>query len=193
MAHFPFLVQRWPVWGDNAMIKINKPMRIPTRRSEIWRHAKMTDDHYFTPKALEKMQKDLERLTAVERPRAAEEVHRTKQMGDLSENAAYQEAKVELRRINDRITILDQRLKHAVVIEKGEDDGKIRIGSTVTLYVNGKQTSFEILGSHETNPGKGRISHLSPLGQLLLGRARGESVTLHHDGRAIEYGIIDVT
>ncbi len=192
MAHLPLLVQHFPEMQLTAMLRVTNPMRIPTRRSEVWRHAKMTDDHYFTPKALEKMQKDLERLTSVERPRAAEEVHRTKQMGDLSENAAYQEAKVELRRINDRITILDQRLKHAVVIEKGQDDGKIRIGSTVTLYVNGKQTSFEILGSHETNPGKGRISHLSPLGQLLLGRTEGESVTLHHDGRAIEYGIISV-
>jgi transcription elongation factor GreA len=167
-------------------------MRIPTRKSEIWRNAKQTDDHFFTPAALERMKADLERLTKKERGTAAEEVHRTKQMGDLSENAGYQEAKATLRRINDRITTLEARIKHAVVIEKGEQDGKIRIGSTVTLYVNGKQTTFTILGSHETSPGKGRISHLSPLGKLLLGRHEGEQVTLHLDGRAIEYGIVKV-
>lgn len=150
-------------------------MRLPTRKSEIWRNAQRKDDNYVTKDALERMKKELERLIKVERSPAAEEVARTAQMGDLSENAAYQYAKQHLRKINDRITLLEERIKHAVVIQK-DPSGKIGIGSTVKVLVDNKEMTLEILGSQESNPFKGKISYLSPLGNALLGQRVGDKV-----------------
>lgn len=166
-------------------------MRIPTRKSEVERNAMRQDDHYFTPAAIERMKRELDDLVKNQRGPAAEEVHRLAQMGDFSENAAYQFAKAHLRRINGRITSLEEKLKHAIPIERGSKDGVIRIGSTVTLRTGEKALTFEIVGSNETSPSRGRISHLSPLGRILLGCRAGESVTLKTD-RELVYDILEV-
>lgn len=138
------------------------------------------------------MKKERERLLK-ERPAAAEEVARTAAMGDLSENAAYTAAKYHLRRLNDRITTIEEKLKFAIVINEGTDSsGKIRIGSTVTVEVNGKQMTFEILGSHETNPSRGRISYLSPIGAALIDHVAGDVVTVKINDRAVVYRILEV-
>lgn len=126
---------------------------------------------------IEKLKKELERLTKKERRPAAEEVHRTAQMGDLSENAGYQAAKQHLRRINSRILQIEEMLKHAVVIQ-AKNTGTIGVGSTVTLEHDGKTSTFSILGSYESDPAKGRISHVSPLGKLLIGHRVGDIVVL---------------
>lgn len=169
-------------------------MRLPTRKSEILRNAQRQDDHHYTREAVERMKRDVERLTKIERPQAAEEVHRTKQMGDLSENAAYQEAKVHLRRVNDRITMLEERLKHAILITPGAgEEGEIRIGSRVTLEANGKMFDFEIVGALETSPGSGRISHLSPLGKLIMKKKVGDTVTLTVQTKNTVYTVLEVS
>ncbi len=153
-------------------------MRLPTRKSELERLERQVIDNYLTPAKIERMQVELQDLIKNQRRPAADEVARTAQMGDLSENAAYQFAKQHLRRLNDRITNLEERLKHAIPINQGASDGVIRIGSTVTLRTNGKQLIFEILGSSETNPSSGRISYSSPLGVALIGKGVGDVVVL---------------
>lgn len=158
-------------------------MRLPTRKSELLRQSQ-PQDPYLTPAMIEKLKKELERLMKKERRPAAEEVHRTAQMGDLSENAGYQAAKQHLRRINSRILQIEEMLKHAVVIQTKNTD-TVGIGSTVTLEHDGKTSTFEILGSYESDPAKGRISHVSPLGKLLIGHRIGDVVQLAN----IEYRI----
>ena len=100
-------------------------------------------------------------------------------MGDLSENFGYQEAKARLRRINDRILALAERVASAIPIPSNASDGLVRIGSTVTLLSNGQEQVYEILGSQETNPLRGRISYLSPLGQGLMGRTTSDEVRVN--------------
>lgn len=153
-------------------------MRIPTRRGEKERAALAEpEDHHLTPQAVSRLKRELEDLLQYKRPEAINEVRRLAEMGDFSENAGYQIAKATLRRINSRIDVLQQRLKTAVVIPIGPSaDGRVRIGSTVELKKNDRTVSYQILGSLETNPSAGRISHRSPLGQALLGGTAGESV-----------------
>lgn len=167
-------------------------MRLPTRKSEKERELLRQDDHYVTPAAIERMKQELERLIKKERGPAAEEVHRLAQMGDLSENAAYQFAKQHLRRINSRITSLEEKHKHAIPIPAGSVDGKIRIGSTVTVRVNDREMTLEIVGSQETNPSRGRISHLSPMGQALLGHVAGNVVVIKINEHEMRYDVVDV-
>ncbi len=150
-------------------------------------------DNHLTPAKIKAMERELEDLIKNQRRPAADEVARTAQMGDLSENAGYQFAKQNLRRINDRITILEERLKTAIPIDQSQSDGKVRIGSKVIVSVKGKQMDFEILGSVESNPFKGKISYSSPLGAALIGHAAGETVSVKTDKQQVDYDIVSVS
>jgi len=167
-------------------------MRLPTRRSEQLRQSKQIDDSYLTSNKIAELQRTRERLIQ-ERPIAAAEVRRTQEMGDLSENAAYQEAKFRLRRINSRITVIEEKLKSAIAIPSAANsNGIIALGSQVTLENNGREQKFEILGASEADPRRGRISHLSPLGAALLGQRAGQSIKIGQGDRSQEYKIIRI-
>lgn len=167
-------------------------MRLPTRRGEKLR-AMQEEDRYLTVAAIEALKRERDDLETRQRPKAISEVRRLAEMGDFSENFAYQQAKGKLRRINERIIIIDERLKVAIPIKSGPDaSGNIRIGSIVQLRTNGKDHAFEILGSLESDPFHGRISHLSPLGAALIGHKVGETVEVKtKDGQTV-YEIIEV-
>lgn len=153
---------------------------------------KMEDD-YVTPKEIERMRKIILRLKKTDRPAAVAETQRLAEMGDFSENVGYQMAKAKLRGINERLLMLEEKLKRAIPIASGPDEnGCVRIGSKVTLEENRKKWIYEILGSQETAPERGRISHLSPLGQALLGKRAGESVVLQIRGSKTVYTITAV-
>lgn len=164
-------------------------MRVPTRRSEVLAKSKQQNDHYLTPEKIERMKREIITLTK-ERPALALEMQRTAEEGDFSENAGYQAAKAALRRLNSRIDALNERLRYAIPIQAGVDaSGRIRIGCTVIVEMNGKQMTFEIVGSQETSPSRGRISHVSPLGAALLDKKVGDEVTVN----TFLYRVIAVT
>ena len=125
------------------------------------------------------------------RPKLAEEVKRLAEMGDFSENAAYQMAKGRLRGINDRINELTEYLKHVVIITP-KNTGTVQLGSTVTVEINGKQKTYTILGSTETDPSTGVISHQSPVGAALMGRRVGDTVEIQLAGKRVECKIITI-
>lgn len=164
-------------------------MRIPIRRGE--KNRMHDGDHYLTPAGLQELKRDLERLHAAQ-PRAIAEVQRTQAMGDLSENAAYTDAKGKLRGINNRIAEIEEKLKHVVLIPQNTGGGSVRIGSTVIVEVFGKEKTFTILGSAETDPASGRISYKSPVGAALMGRVPGELTTVEINGKRVQYKIVGV-
>jgi len=167
-------------------------MRIPTRRGEKLKH-QIEEDHFLTPAAILRFKKELERLLKTERKEAIAEVQRLAEMGDFSENVGYQVAKATLRRINNRILILEDKLKRAVPILSGPDsEGRIRVGSTVVLEKDDKRFTYEILGSQETNPSRGRISYLSPLGAVLIGKKVEETAIFINGAQEVIYKIIEV-
>ena len=169
-------------------------MQVPHRRSEEHKkYQRPSDvDTYLTAAAIARLKDDLVR-SEKERPKAAEDVARYKEMGDLSENAAYQEAKFQLRRINSRIESIKERLKRAVVIDEDAGaGGVVRVGATVTIRMNGQEKTYQIVGSQEADPSRGRISHLSPLGQLLIGKRAGDTVTREADDKKTMVEIIAV-
>lgn len=170
-------------------------MRVPKRKAEMLSRASRQADHYLTPEKMGRLRADLADLESTQRPKAVEDLTRAREMGDLSENAAYSEAKARLGRIDGRIFSIKDRLKNAVAIEAGPDpSGRIRIGSTVTVETDDKRRTYQILGSQETNPAAGRISHLSPLGSALLGRRAGETATIRNaDGNEVAYRVVSVS
>ncbi len=165
-------------------------MRVPVRQSEVLAQSKKVDDHHLTRGTMERMRLEIIRLTK-ERPALSAEMQRTAEEGDFSENAGYQAAKAALRRVNSRITYLDEQLRFAIPIDQDTDDGKVHVGSKVTVEVNGKTMELEILGSQESSPGKGRISHLSPLGQALLGHSVGDIIDFATPNGAVAYKLLE--
>lgn len=168
-------------------------MQVPKRRSQERRKYGGPADDFLSPAAIRKIEDELRRLANVSRPRALEDLTRAREMGDLSENAAYSEAKGRLMKIDSLIFEMKERLKHAVVIKPGADsEGRARIGSTVIVEINGKKRSYELTGSQETDPTTGRVSHLSPLGAALLGKKAGDVASVKGPSKTVVYRIIEV-
>ena len=167
-------------------------MQVPTRKSRLNRRIDPSDN-YLTLAALKQAEADLVSLEA-RRPKAVEELSAARDMGDLSENAAYSEAKSRLARMDTAIFHLRERIRNAIVIESGAAaGGRIKIGATVTVEVGGREKTFTITGGQESNPSEGRISHVSPLGRALTGRVTGESITVTSPtGKDLTYQIINV-
>jgi len=166
-------------------------MQVPTRRSE--RRPQAKPDPYLTASKLKEIKENLERLKSLSRPRAAEEVRRQALDGDFSENAGYQLAKGRLRGINRRIDELEKQVREAVVIEGGRRSGRVEIGSRVKLAMGGKEKTYTILGSAETDPERLIISHLSPLGAALLCRGVNEEISLILAKKEVKVKILEIT
>lgn len=153
-------------------------MRLPTRKAEKERLENQVVDHHMTQGKLDRLKNELERLK-VQHPKAKEEMQRTAEEGDFSENAGYQDAKRRLRRINSRMLHLQERIAQAIVIKDGPADGTIGLGSTVTINNGTEDKTFRIVGASEINIARGWISHTSPLGSALIGKQSGDTVEVN--------------
>lgn len=168
-------------------------MQLPKRHREELREQSVVHDNYITQDKIDRLKANLDYMINTERPEVLAEVQRTREMGDLSENAGYQISKARLRSIDAKTMSIQDRIKQAIVIEEGAGSGTIRIGSTVKLEFNGQTVTYQILGSQESSPLKGKISHLSPLGRELIGHVAGDVVTIEAPNGPINYLIISVS
>lgn len=159
-------------------------MRLPKRRSQMMRdHG--PESHELTPEALERLRRTLERLQTQERPKIVEDLSHALTLGDFSENAEYQDAKARLSRIDGRIFGLRERIRNAVIIEGGSSD-EIGIGSTVEFILAGKEKTYRIVGSQESDPSRGNISYHSPLGAVLIGKRVGDRFEYRNPSGSID-------
>ncbi|MFA4943018.1 MAG: GreA/GreB family elongation factor [Patescibacteria group bacterium] len=165
-------------------------MQVPTRRADKLPRTK--SDPHITAEKFRELQKKLERMIKINRPRESEEVKRLALMGDFSENAGYQLAKSRLRSLNYRILEIEDLLKRAEIIAPQENKNIVQLGNSVTVEVNGKTKDYRILGSNETNPTTGIISHNSPLGSALIGKKIGEVIDIQLADKIVKYKIIGI-
>src|SRR3989344_4891109 len=118
--------------------------------------------HYLTKDGLEKAKKELEFLKNEKMPEIIERIARAKELGDLSENAEYQDAKDEQGFTAGRIAELEEMIRKVQVIRKSDDSGVVSLGDTIKALCDGNQKEYTIVGSNEADPGKGMISNESP-------------------------------
>ena len=123
-------------------------------------------------------EKELKSLIEEKRPLNAQRIQVAKDLGDLSENAEYAEAKNEQAFTEARIADLTYLLKFAEVVEEPVRKDVVVVGTTVTVDEDMTQKKYAIVGYNEANPQEGKISNESPLGHSLLGRQVGETVVL---------------
>lgn len=165
-------------------------MQVPKRKSGKYNNLK--PDPHITQAKFNELKGILERLKKVSRPMAIEESKRLAEMGDFSENAAYSMAKGRLRAINEQILELEDQLKNAQVIDQFKNKETVQLGHKVTIETVGKRKTYLILGSTETNPTNGIISHNSPIGSALMGHKVGDKVKFQQINKVIECKIINI-
>ncbi len=138
----------------------------------------MDEKIYVSAEKLSELKKELEELKTVKRREVAERINEAKDLGDLSENAEYQQARDEQGFIEGRVMELEDMLKRVQVVDKTQaTGGTVRVGSKVRVKQDANDTEqFEIVGSQEADPINYKISNASPLGKVLLGRKAGDTV-----------------
>lgn len=147
----------------------------------------------LTKEGLEKLKKELDILKTTERQKIAQRIQTAKDLGDLSENAEYSEAKEQQALNETRVAEIEDTIKNSVIIESaGSKTGTVSIGSTITVSSDGKERVFIIVGSNEADPTEGKISNESPLATSFLGRKLGEKISVSTPRGNTEYLIKDI-
>lgn len=156
----------------------------------------MANPILLTAEGLENLKKELEFLKGPERRRIADAIREAKAHGDLRENAAYHEAKLNQSRLDSRIAELERAIQSAKVVERPEDahQGSIHLGSRVTLLdlEFEDQLSITLVGNFEADPANEKISISSPMGEALLGKTAGAEVEVAAPQGASRYRILEV-
>lgn len=149
--------------------------------------------NYITKSGLEKLQEELRYLKKVKMPEVVERIARAKDLGDLSENAEYQDAKDEQGFIAGRIAELENLINKSEVIQENNSKEIVNIGSTIKVRCGQNEYSYTIVGFNEANPAKGLISNESPIGRAFLGRKIGEKVVVRVPKGEMECEILEIS
>jgi len=148
---------------------------------------------YISRDGLAKLRQELDELVNVGRAEVASRISEAKEHGDITENAEYEDAKNEQAFIEGRIQSLSALIKNAVLIDEPTSTSHVHIVSTVELEGdNGKET-YTIVGSAEASPGQGRISNESPVGRALLGKKKGDKVTISVPAGDMHYKVVSIS
>lgn len=151
---------------------------------------------YLTPEGRQKLEEELEHLRTTRRQEVAELIASAKEEGDISENAAYDEAKNQQAFLEGRIQDIRRILNNAVMIDEvNEKSDRVTIGAQVTVVEDGfdEEETFRIVGSAEADPTQGFISNESPIGKALLGRRIGDTVSVKSPGGMLSFEIRGIT
>lgn len=149
----------------------------------------------MTAAGKEKLEAELKELKLVKRPEVIERIKVARSYGDLSENSEYDAAKDEQSAVEQRIAQVEQMLKYADVIDAGSvDPNEVSVGKTVTYTEVGEDDpeTYTIVGSDESDPLNGKISNDSPIAQALLGKHKGDTVSINTPGGSFDVVINDV-
>jgi transcription elongation factor GreA len=147
---------------------------------------------YLSAEGLEKLKAELDELTNVKRPEVAGRIHDAKEYGDVTENAEYEDAKNEQAFVEGRIQSLTAIIKNSVIIDEKHSRTFVQIGSTVTIQGENGKEKYTIVGAAEAAPDEGRISNESPVGRALLGKKKGEVITVSVPAGDSTYTIVSI-
>lgn len=164
-------------------------MQIPYRKPGKFGQTKL--DPMLTQEKFVELENKLAKLKA-SRPKLASEVSRLAELGDFSENVEYQLAKGKLRGLNSTILKLEYQLNHVEIIDTSKNKNTISLGHKVTIDDGKKLRTYTILGSAESNPTLGFISHQSPIGLALLGHKVDDVVNIKVNEKDLKYKIIKI-
>jgi transcription elongation factor GreA len=138
----------------------------------------MTPSESITPEGLQALKAELADLEGRARRELAEKIKRARELGDLSENAEYHQAKDDQAHLETRIARLTERLRNARVVQAPTDASVVSFGGTVTVtdLDAGREHTWTLVGPTEADLKAGKLSAESPVAQALLGAKPGQEV-----------------
>lgn len=157
-------------------------------------------EEFISQEKFEELTKELEQLHTTRRREVAEQLEYARSLGDLSENAEYQEAREMQAAVEERIQKLESILKSAKIV-RGSKSDTVGMGSTVSVQrIAGKGASavgedkytYTIVGAEEANVLSGKVSYHSPLGSALMGKKKADEFSFHTPKGTQKYKILKV-
>jgi len=149
-------------------------------------------DQIISQEGYDKLKKELDYLVNIKRKEIAERIEIAKELGDLSENAEYHEAKDAQAFNEGRIIEITALVKNLTVVNNQGLKDEVAMGSRVTAKVNGEEKQYTIVSFNEADPIEGKISNESPLGVAFLGKKSGDKAKVNTPKGEVEYKIIKV-
>jgi transcription elongation factor GreA len=149
-------------------------------------------EHHVTAEKLEELKAELNVLKTTKRMDVADRLKRAKELGDLSENSEYFEAREEQQWVETRISEIEDIIKNAIVITMTHGKGTVQIGATIEVEVKGKKFKYTIVGANEARPEAGMISNESPLGKAFIGKKAGDEVKIKIPAGEATYKILKI-
>lgn len=148
---------------------------------------------YLSKEKFDELTHELENLKTVRRREIAEQLEYARSLGDLSENAEYEEARNLQAATEDRIRTIEENLSHARIIEHTKGN-TVSLGSVVTIQKQGEKEehTYEIVGSAEANMQERKISHLSPMGSALMDKKKGDTFAFDTPKGSQKYKIVNI-
>ena len=154
------------------------------------------DKEPITVSGLENLKTELEDLKNIQRPKVVAEIAEARSHGDLKENAEYHAAKEQQAHIESRVLAINDLIARSNVIDvtKIENNGKVIFGSTVKVLEleTEKEISYRLVGQDEANIKKNLIFFKSPIGKGLIGKNKGELVTISTPSGEKNFEILEV-
>lgn len=149
---------------------------------------------FLTPEKFDELKKELDHLKTVRRKEVAESLEYARSLGDLSENAEYQEARDMQAAIEERIAYLEKVIKEAKIVAHEKKGGVVNLGSVVTIQKEKETASrtYTIVGSDEANIHEHKLSYLSPLGEALIGKSKGDNFLFETPAGKQKYKVLKV-
>src|SRR5579864_223110 len=149
----------------------------------------------MTATGYNRLQEELKRLKAVDRPSVIRAIAEARSNGDLSENAEYHAARERQSFIEGRVLELEDKIARAEVIDVSKLSGKVvKFGATVTLAdeESDEKVVYQIVGEDEADIAQRRLSVTSPLARALIGKTIGENVEVSTPRGARSYEVVKV-
>lgn len=152
-----------------------------------------SEKEYLSKEKHEELKQELAFLTHDRRKEIAEALEAAKALGDLSENAEYHAAREAQAGVEERIMVIEEILRNAVVVSstKHKTDS-VGIGSVVTIKKDKSERTYTIVGSEEADIANGKISNKSPLGEAMFGKKKGDSFVFTSPNGKSEAVIVDI-
>lgn len=153
----------------------------------------MNNEYLITKEGLQKLKEELDDMKTRQREELSKRLRFAIQQGDLSENADYHKAKEDQAFLEGKIREYEETIAGAKIIKGGNNKGIIDVGSHITIQeADYPEERYHMVGAREANPVEGRISNESPIGQALLGRKVGDTVTVETPGGKMMLKILSV-
>ena len=150
----------------------------------------------ITVKGLKKLKDELDDLKNVQRPKVVAAIAEARSHGDLKENAEYHAAKEQQGLVEGRVIMINDLIARANVIDvtKMDNDGKVIFGSTIKVQdLDTKKTiSYKLVGQDEANIKENLIFFKSPIGKALIGKNKGDLVTVNTPSGERNFEIMSV-